>query len=170
MIHAFKKLPLIAQSHIDTPMGVMTALITARGLAGLWFDGQTGSVADLEVPEDDANEHAVAAREWLGGYWSGGEPDIGKLKLDMHGTLFQRAVWRELVAIGHGRTRTYGEIAQRVGEPSAARAAGAACGANPVAIIVPCHRVIGSNGSLTGYAGGLPRKLALLKHEGVLLT
>lgn len=86
--------------------------------------------------------------------------------LDLHGTPFQLAVWRALQDIPYGETRSYGQIAQLVGRPNASRAVGAANGANPVAIIVPCHRVIGSNGTLTGYGGGVPTKAWLLSLEG----
>ena len=88
----------------------------------------------------------------------------------MHGTLFQRAVWQVLLKIPQGRTWTYGEVAASVGHGAVPRATGTAIGRNPVAVLVPCHRVIGANGSLTGYAGGLPLKERLLQHEGVLLT
>jgi O-6-methylguanine DNA methyltransferase len=87
--------------------------------------------------------------------------------LDLHGTAFQVEVWEELYRIPYGKTRTYAEIARAIGRPAAVRAVGAANGANPVAIIVPCHRVIGSNGSLTGYGGGLPTKAWLLALEGI---
>ncbi len=86
--------------------------------------------------------------------------------LDLHGTPFQVAVWQALVRIPYGETRSYAEIAQAIDRPRAVRAVGAANGANPVAIIVPCHRVIGSNGTLTGYGGGLPAKRWLLSLEG----
>jgi O-6-methylguanine DNA methyltransferase len=88
--------------------------------------------------------------------------------LDLHGTPFQMHVWRELRRIPYGETRTYGELAQAIGRPNASRAVGAANGANPIAIIVPCHRVIGHNGTLTGYGGGLPTKAWLLSLEGVV--
>ncbi len=88
--------------------------------------------------------------------------------LDMHGTPFQLQVWQELCRIPYGETRTYGEIARAIGYPGAARAVGAANGANPIAIIVPCHRVIGSDGALTGYGGGLPTKAWLLSLEGAI--
>ena len=88
--------------------------------------------------------------------------------LDLIGTPFQRAVWQALSTIERGTTATYGEIAHRIGSPAAVRAVGAAIGLNPVSVIVPCHRVIGADGMLTGYAGGLDRKLALLQLEGVL--
>jgi methylated-DNA-[protein]-cysteine S-methyltransferase len=87
------------------------------------------------------------------------------LPLDMRGTDFQRNVWEALLTIPYGETRSYGEIAKQIGRPDRARAVGAANGSNPVSIIVPCHRVIGSDGSLTGYGGGLPRKRWLLDHE-----
>jgi methylated-DNA-[protein]-cysteine S-methyltransferase len=90
--------------------------------------------------------------------------------LDLHGTAFQRAVWRALLEVPPGHTSTYGAIARQVGAPQASRAAGAAIGRNPVAIIVPCHRIVGSDGSLTGFAGGLKRKELLLQHEGALLV
>jgi methylated-DNA-[protein]-cysteine S-methyltransferase len=92
------------------------------------------------------------------------------VSLDLHGTPFQRAFWKALLAIGPGHTSTYGEITRAAGSPAGARAARAAIGRNPAGVIVPCHRVIGANGSLTGYASGLPRKELLLQHEGVLLT
>ena len=92
------------------------------------------------------------------------------MPLDLQGTAFQRAVWQALLEVPPGRTSTYGAIARQVGAPQAARAAGAAIGRNPVAIIVPCHRIIGSNGSLTGFASGLPRKERLLQLEGALLV
>lgn len=170
MTTAFADLPLVAQSLIPTPVGPMTAVATERGLAGLWFDAQMYRPQGFAAPVDDEHPHALAARRWLEAYWGGGPTAGIEVPLDLHGTAFQRAVWQALLGIACGRTRTYGEIAAEVGEPGSARAAGAAIGRNPVGVIVPCHRVIGANGSLTGYAGGLPRKLALLQHEGVLLT
>ncbi|MBU0705119.1 MAG: methylated-DNA--[protein]-cysteine S-methyltransferase [Chloroflexi bacterium] len=91
------------------------------------------------------------------------------LPLDVRGTPFQQAVWAQVASIPYGTTTTYGEIAQRIGQPGAARAVGAANGANPLPILIPCHRVIGSGGSLTGYGGGLEVKVALLRLEGILL-
>ncbi|MBA4370984.1 MAG: methylated-DNA--[protein]-cysteine S-methyltransferase [Coriobacteriaceae bacterium] len=91
-----------------------------------------------------------------------------EVPLDLRGTEFQRAVWDALLAVPPGRTRSYSEIARAVGRPTAVRAVAQACGANPVGVVVPCHRVIGADGSLTGYAGGLPLKRALLTREGAL--
>jgi methylated-DNA-[protein]-cysteine S-methyltransferase len=90
------------------------------------------------------------------------------LPLDLHGTPFQRGVWQALLGIDAGRTRSYGQVAQQLGAPTASRAVGAAVGKNPVSVIVPCHRVIGHGGALTGYAGGVERKRALLALEGAI--
>jgi methylated-DNA-[protein]-cysteine S-methyltransferase len=157
---AFDGVPLVAQAVIDTPIGPLTALATAKGIAGLWFD----------APVDARNPHILAMKRWLDAYWAGQDPSPRDVPLDLHGTLFQRAVWKALLGIPLGRTRTYGEIAALVGNGAVPRATGTAVGRNPVSILVPCHRVIGANGSLTGYAGGLPRKERLLQHEGILLA
>ncbi len=161
---------LVAQADIPSPLGPLTALATARGLAGLWFDAQAHHPGALDAPVDASHPHIRAAKAWLDAYWAGRDTTPVALTLDAHGTPFQRAVWQALLKIPRGRTSTYGEIAARTGKPEAARAAGAAIGRNPIGIIVPCHRVIGRDGSLTGYAGGLPRKVALLQLEGVILA
>jgi methylated-DNA-[protein]-cysteine S-methyltransferase len=173
---AFDGVPLVAQATIETPVGPLTALATKKGLAGLWFDAQKHHPGDLDAPLDAKNPHIVAVQRWLDAYWSGRDPSPRDVALDLHGTPFQRAVWQALLGIALGCTRTYGEIASQIGAAprgtgaTAPRAVGTAVGRNPVSILVPCHRVIGANGSLTGYAGGLPRKEKLLQHEGVLLT
>jgi methylated-DNA-[protein]-cysteine S-methyltransferase len=167
---AFDGVPLVAQATIETPIGPLTALATNKGLAGLWFDGQKHHPGDLDAALDAKHPHIVAVQRWLEAYWAGRDPSPRDVALDLHGTLFQRAVWQALLGIPFGRTKTYGEIASQVGQGAVPRATGTAVGRNPVSILVPCHRVIGANGSLTGYAGGLPRKERLLQHEGVLLT
>jgi methylated-DNA-[protein]-cysteine S-methyltransferase len=167
---AFDGVPLAARAVIDSPVGPLTALATSKGLAGLWFDAQQHHPGELDAPVDANNTHIVAAKRWLDAYWAGRDPSPSEVTLDLHGTPFQRAVWQALLGIAFGRTRTYGEIAAQVGHGAVPRATGTAVGRNPVSILVPCHRVIGANGSLTGYAGGLPRKEKLLQHEGVLLT
>ena len=175
---AFAGVPLAAQATIETPIGALTALATNKGLAGLWFDAQKHHPGDLDAPVDASHGHIVAVQRWLDAYWLKQNPSPHDVTLDLHGTPFQRAVWQALLGIPLGRTRTYGEIAAQVGQGAvprgdrgtAPRAVGTAVGRNPVSILVPCHRVIGANGSLTGYAGGLPRKEKLLQHEGVLLT
>jgi methylated-DNA-[protein]-cysteine S-methyltransferase len=160
----------VAQADIDTPLGTLTAVATERGLAGLWFDAQKHHPSTLEAPVDAGNRHIAAARAWLAAYWARRDTSAIDILLDPQGTPFQRKVWHALLRIRQGRTSTYGDIAARAGRPEAARAAGAAIGRNPISIIVPCHRVIGRDGSLTGYAGGLDRKQRLLQHEGVLLV
>ena len=167
---AFAGVALAAQATIDSPIGPLTALATNQGLAGLWFDAQKHHPGDLDAPVDPNHPHIVAVKRWLDAYWAGRDPSPAEVTLDLHGTEFQRAVWRALLGIQLGRTKTYGEIAALVGQGAVPRATGTAVGRNPVSILVPCHRVIGANGSLTGYAGGLPRKERLLQHEGVLLT
>ena len=161
---------LVAQARLDSPLGPITVAATAKGLAGLWFDAQKHHPGDLDAQTDSNNTHIMAMRRWLDAYWAGRDPSPRDVALDLHGTPFQRAVWQALLGIPLGRTKTYGEIAAQVGHGAVARATGTAVGRNPVSILVPCHRVIGANGSLTGYAGGLPRKEKLLQHEGVLLT
>ena len=162
---------LQAQARLATPMGVMTAAATPDGLAGLWFDDQAHHPGPLAVPVDAGQRWLRATQAALDAYFddSAAEPLHG-LPLDLHGTPFQQAVWRALIALPRGATSTYGQIARDAGSPAAVRAAGAAIGRNPVSILVPCHRVLGQNGSLTGYAGGLHRKQALLVAEGVLLA
>lgn len=160
---------LQAQARLDTPMGPMTAAATAAGLAGLWFDNQTHHPGLLAVPEDAQQPWLQAGARALAAYFDGAANPLQGLALDLHGTPFQQAVWRALQTLGRGETCTYSQIAVQVGSAAAVRAAGAAIGRNPVSILVPCHRVIGRNGSLTGYAGGLHRKQALLQREGVLL-
>lgn len=108
-----------------------------------------------------------AVRSAVGAYFAGDPGALDGLKTATCGTVFQEAVWAALRAIPTGQTRTYGQLAAAIGRPRAVRAAGLANGQNPVAVIVPCHRVIGANGTLTGYAGGLERRRWLLAHEGV---
>jgi methylated-DNA-[protein]-cysteine S-methyltransferase len=112
-----------------------------------------------------SNRVIERAGKWLERYFEGASADIRSLVLDMRGAEFERRVWQKLVEIPAGTTSTYGAIAKALGSVSASRAVGLANGANPVAIIVPCHRVIGSNGTLTGYGGGLDKKQWLLDHE-----
>ena len=167
---AFDGVPLVAQAVIDSPLGRMTALSTARGVAGLWFDDQTHHPGALDASIDARDPFIQAMQRWLEAYWAGKDPSPLEVPLDLHGTLFQRAVWQALLTIPLGSTRSYGEVAAQVGGGAVPRATGAAVGRNPASILVPCHRVIGANGSLTGYAGGLARKEHLLQHEGVLLA
>lgn len=155
---------LVAQCRIDTPLGPLTLAATPRGLALAWFDGQAHRTDEVAAPlRPDHGVLQQAGRE-LDEYFQGRRHEFG-VPLDPAGTEFQQRVWQALLQIPMGRLGTYGEIARQLGHPTAARAVGAAVGRNPIAIIVPCHRVVGRDGSLTGYAGGLPRKRALLLHE-----
>ena len=156
--------PLIARATLDTPLGPMLLACTARGLAVAWFEAQKHSRDLHTVPLQP--EHPLlsqAARE-LRAYFETGRGTF-TVPLDPQGTTFQQAVWAALLQIGTGERSTYGEVARRVARPAAVRAVGAAIGRNPVGIVIPCHRVVGSGGALTGYAGGLPRKQALLALE-----
>ena len=159
---------LQAQARLATPMGEMTAAATATGLAGLWFDGQAHHPGPLAVPVDADHPVLKAAAAALAAYFNSAAEPLQKVALDLHGTAFQQAVWRALLALPRGATSTYSQIAVAAGSPAAVRAAGAAIGRNPVSILVPCHRVLGRDGSLTGYAGGLHRKVALLRAEGIV--
>lgn len=155
---------LQAQCRVPTPLGPMTLAATAAGLAGAWFDGQAHHPGDLDVPDEPAHVHLAAAARALAAYWAGATPPPLPA-LDLRGTTFQRAVWAALQAIPAGHTASYGALARHIGRPAAVRAVGAAVGRNPVSVLVPCHRVLGAGGVLTGYAGGLARKQALLAHE-----
>jgi methylated-DNA-[protein]-cysteine S-methyltransferase len=161
---------ITAQARIATPLGPLTAAATDRGLAGLWFDGQAHHPGPLAAPGREDHPVLVAARHALQAYFDGDWRAARTLRYDLHGTPFQRAVWLALQQIEAGRTANYAQIAAQAGAPRAARAAGAAIARNPVSILVPCHRVVGASGALTGYAGGLDRKRALLRHEGVALA
>jgi methylated-DNA-[protein]-cysteine S-methyltransferase len=145
----------------------MTALATDQGLAGLWFDGQKHHPGALLAPDDPDHPTLRATARWLQAYWAPAGKATPLPALDLsHGTPFQRAVWSALLQIPAGSTSTYAAMAAAAGSPAAVRAAGAAIGRNPISLIVPCHRVLGRSGALTGYAGGLDRKQALLTHEG----
>lgn len=155
---------IVAQARLDSPLGPLTAVATDRGLAGLWFDGQAHHPGRLSAPENSRHPVLRQVQRELEHYWQDPRSPF-TVSLDLQGTGFQRRVWRALLKIRPGTTSTYGAIAARAGSPAAARGAGAALGRNPVSIIVPCHRVLGRDGSLTGYAGGLARKRALLRLE-----
>lgn len=159
----------LAQGVIETPLGPLTALASDAGLMGLWFDQQQHAPGALEAPVDDDQRWIAQARAELALYFAGRLREF-RVTLAPQGTGFQEAVWRRLCAIPCGDTASYGRIAREVGSPQASRAVGAAVGRNPITLIVPCHRVIGENGTLTGYAGGLHRKQALLDIEGVVLA
>jgi methylated-DNA-[protein]-cysteine S-methyltransferase len=168
---------------LSTPLGDMLALASDEGLCALEFTTVKGRARGKErltrlharlkrwFPAHEILERETPTlartRGWLAAYFEGTAAEIGDLPLDMRGAPFEQRVWMALRAIPPGQTTSYGAIAHALGSPGASRAVGAANGANPIALIVPCHRVIGSNGTLTGYGGGLDRKGWLLAHEGV---
>jgi methylated-DNA-[protein]-cysteine S-methyltransferase len=156
-----------AQVVLDSPVGPLLLVASGGSLTHLWFDGlRRARDDDAHVANDDAAVLAAATVQ-LSEYFEG-RRRVFDLPLRMDGTAFQQAVWARLALIPWGTTVTYGAVAADLGMPaSASRAVGAANGANPVSIVVPCHRVIGADGRLTGYGGGLPRKSALLRLEGV---
>jgi len=154
-----------AKTQIETPLGPLLLVATDAGLAGAWFDAQKHHPGLLDVPVQPGQPHLAQAAREFAAYWRDGST-VFTVALDAAGTPFQQAVWQALLDIPSGGLSTYGEIAQRIGRAAAVRAVGAAVGRNPIGIVVPCHRVIGRDGSLTGYAGGLHRKQALLALEG----
>ncbi len=154
----------------DSPLGGITLAGDGEALTGLWFDGQEhfAETLDREHREGDLPVFAEAER-WLDLYFSGKDPGFTPA-LRLRGTAFRKAVWEILLTIPYGKTMTYGEIAERIAghketPRTAARAVGGAVGHNPVSLIIPCHRVIGADGSVTGYAGGTDRKTRLLEME-----
>ena len=152
-------------AHYDSPLGGITLASDGRALTGLWFDGQKNFGSNLGTPASSPAELPIFSetRRWLDIYFSGREPDFTPPLL-LQGPPFQKQVWLSLLTISYGQTVTYGELARRLGCRSA-QAVGGAVGRNPISIIVPCHRVVGANGTLTGYAAGLDRKQALLELE-----
>ena len=153
-----------AQMRYASPLGPLLLARTANGLAGAWFEAQKHHPAPIAAALRDDDPLLRRAAAQLAAYFAG-EASSFDVPLDLLGTPFQIGVWRELLAIEPGCTCSYGDIARKLGTPTAGRAVGAAVGRNPVSVIVPCHRVLGSDGSLTGYAGGLERKTALLRLE-----
>ncbi|MEQ4616554.1 MAG: methylated-DNA--[protein]-cysteine S-methyltransferase [Corticimicrobacter sp.] len=159
---------MIAHTHIDSPLGPLLLAANRHGLCLIEFPStrhpypRTGTWR--EQPDHPVLQQA---RSQLSEYFAG-QRRIFDLPLAPQGTPFQMTVWQALASIGYGETLSYAGLAERVRHPRAARAVGAANGRNPLPIVLPCHRVIGTNGSLTGFAGGLPAKRFLLSHEGAL--
>jgi len=150
---------------MKSPVGVLKLVASERGLVAiLWQNERPNRVRLGPLTEDKNHPILLEAERQLNDYFAG-KRDRFSLRFDFAGTEFQKSVWRALLAIPFGATPSYGEIARQIGHPTAARAVGAAIGRNPISIMVPCHRVIGSTGKLTGFAGGLDIKASLLKHE-----
>jgi methylated-DNA-[protein]-cysteine S-methyltransferase len=155
---------------VDSPVGRLKLVATDDGLAGiLWENDRPGRVRLSIEAEDNEHPVLVETERQLAEYFAGQRQEF-TVKLDFSGTAFQRKVWNALLTIPFGETRSYAEIARHIGNPAAARAVGAANGKNPVSIMAPCHRVVGSTGALTGFAGGLDVKAHLLALEGRSLS
>jgi methylated-DNA-[protein]-cysteine S-methyltransferase len=154
-----------ASKTVDSPVGALTLVANAAGLTAiLWPNDDPQRVRLGALAE--GSEHPVLreAERQLGEYFAGTRTEFA-LPLEFAGTEFQRSVWAALLTIPYGETRSYGDIARQIGRPAAVRAVGAANGRNPISIVAPCHRVIGANGKLTGFAGGLETKRFLLALE-----
>lgn len=151
---------MTARARFRSPVGWLTVEATDRGVVGIAFGERAAAQPAVSAL---ARGHLEAARAALADYFAGRPPQLPAL--DLQGSEFQRRVWRALLEIPWGEVRSYGELAASLGMPGAARAVGAANGRNPVAILVPCHRVVGAGGRLGGYSGGLDVKRKLLAHE-----
>ena len=151
---------------VETPIGALTLVSNGAALTGIYFPQHKpgGPPSDAREGRDAVTD---TARDQLCEYFAGARNTFD-IPLDPKGTPFQQSVWEVLKSIPRGETRRYAEVAEAIGAPRAVRAVGAAIGRNPISIIVPCHRVVGAGGRLTGFAGGLPRKEYLLRHEGWL--
>ncbi|MCE2432532.1 MAG: methylated-DNA--[protein]-cysteine S-methyltransferase [Candidatus Latescibacteria bacterium] len=153
--------------NVASPLGLLTVLASDNGVHAIAFESDQTEQAKINFPR--AADHPIinAAVEQLAMYFEG-TLKVFDLPLDLRGTDFQKQVWKLLLEIPFGQTRTYGDLARELGNAGASQAVGAANGKNPVAIVVPCHRVIGASGHLTGYAGGMEKKRFLLTHEGAI--
>ena len=161
---------MLYTSHYASPLGGMTLVSDGTALVGLYFDGQKYFAEGLDATRTQKNLPVFEeARRWLDVYFSGRKPDFTPPTAPA-GTAFQQSVWKILRTIPYGQTVTYGAIARRIeqntGRRISAQAVGGAVGRNPISILIPCHRVVGTNGSLTGYAGGIDKKERLLRWEG----
>ncbi len=161
--------------HYDSPLGGILLAADELGLTGLWFDGQKYFARDLPAERAEQNTPTLSeTKRWLDIYFTGREPDFTP-PLHPVGSEFRRDVWEMLLRIPYGQTTTYGELARQLaakrGLPRlSAQAVGGAVGHNEISVIIPCHRVVGTNGSLTGYAGGIDRKVKLLELERTDMT
>lgn len=158
----------LATAVLDTPIGRLRIAAIEAGLAAILFPNQKDVTFARGEGSAKARAHLDMAVTALDGYFEGKRKDFSELRLAPAGTAFQLGVWRALAAIPFGETRSYVDIARAIGNPKGMRAVGLANGRNPIPIIVPCHRVIGADGSLTGFGGGLPTKKWLLEFEGIV--
>jgi methylated-DNA-[protein]-cysteine S-methyltransferase len=155
-----------AFTNFDSPIGRLLLTTDGTALTGLYMEISRKAQSTQGWVEDGTVGPLAETVRQLTEYFAGTRREFN-LPLRLEGTAFQKRVWRELTEIPYGETWSYGQLAKRINKPSASRAVGLANGRNPISILVPCHRVIGANGSLTGYGGGLERKQWLLAHEGL---
>ncbi|HYD61412.1 MAG TPA: methylated-DNA--[protein]-cysteine S-methyltransferase [Noviherbaspirillum sp.] len=156
---------MITYTEHTSPLGTLLLAATEKGLCGLYFEEHKYFSGPQGWRKDVSHPHLQTAVRQLDEYFAGTRVEFD-VPLDLDGTTFQQSVWAALLSLPYGETTSYQEIARRIANPKAIRAAGTAIGRNPVSIIVPCHRVLGTSGGLSGYAGGLERKRYLLAHEG----
>jgi len=154
----------LSQLVIDSPVGPVTLVADDHAVVGVYYAEHKRRPDIDSLPPGDGNDALAAAAAAFADYFAGKATDVD-LPATASGTAFQRDVWEALRTIPAGETRTYAQIADAIGRPTAVRAVAQAIGANPLSIAVPCHRVVGSDGSITGYAGGVERKRWLLDHE-----
>ncbi len=150
---------------INSPVGKLKLIASDEGLAAILWQNDNPKRVKIKAEVQDASHPILRQAESQLKEYFAKKRERFSVKLDFHGTHFQKQVWNELLTIPFGETKSYGELAKKMRRPNAARAVGSANGRNPISIIVPCHRVIGSNGTLTGFAGGLTVKAKLLKLE-----
>ena len=169
---------MLYKTNYQSPIGPIIILANDSGLLGAWYENQehfagTFDLDRAEVIEKPSDQPILKqATDWFDAYFDGQNPSVKDLPLMPQGTAFQQEVWAELTKVGYGETISYQELADRVAARQtkgrgSARAVGGAVGRNPISIMIPCHRVIATNGNLTGYAGGIDKKITLLKIEGI---
>ena len=168
---------MICTTYYNSPVGKILLASKNNKLIGLWIEGQKYYLGKLkeEIQEKEDEEILVKTRKWLDKYFEGENPNIAELDLEPIGSDFAKHVWKLLCEIPYGQVTTYGEIAKKIAkkmnkDKMSAQAVGGAVGHNPISIIIPCHRVIGTNGNLTGYAGGIDKKIKLLNIENVNIS
>ena len=164
------------KTEYSSPLGKLTICAKNNHLVGLWIEGQKyfANTVNVEMISEDSLEIFKKTKKWLDEYFKGNRPNTKYLNLSPIGNEFRQSIWKILCKIPYGEVTTYGDIARELAkqkgiERMSAQAVGGAVGHNPISIIIPCHRVIGKNGKLTGYAGGLDKKIKLLKIEGINL-
>ncbi len=165
---------MIYSSYYNSPFGKILLAAENDALIGLWFENQKYFLSSLKGKNTIHENYPVLIQtgKWLDRYFAGEKPEISELNINPSGSEFRRDIWKILCKIPYGEITSYGEISKIISEKygiekMSAQAVGGAVGHNAISIIIPCHRVVGANGSLTGYAGGIDRKIKLLEHEGV---